>query len=49
MAPKAEVAFGPFYVYCSPSLSGASVAMVDIQNLHPQGCPFEEGLLGSQI
>ena len=49
MATEAGIAFGPFCIYCSPGLLGAGVVLVDHQNLHPQGSPFEEILLGSQI
>ena len=31
------VAFGPSCIYCGPNFLGASMALVDGQNLHPQG------------
>ena len=49
MATEVGVAFGPSCIYCSPGLSGASVALVGTWNLHPLGSPFEKSLLGSQI
>ena len=42
-------AFGPSCIHCGPGLSGASVALVDGQNLQPQGSPLEENFLGGHI
>ena len=39
MGTKAMEAFGPSDVYCGLNPSGASVAMVDGQNHHPQRYP----------